>query len=96
VIVAQQFDMRPNTTTGVITGAVYGSNQILCGNVFSTQGEETSSRTGSPNDSAGDLRRCDSSGFSGRSTTRCGVVCIINYINYGVEEWERKAVTGLT
>jgi hypothetical protein len=36
-IVAQQFDMRPNPTTGVITGAVYGSNQILCGNVFSTQ-----------------------------------------------------------
>jgi hypothetical protein len=36
-IVSQQFDMRPNPTTGVITGAVYGSNQILCGNVFSTQ-----------------------------------------------------------
>jgi hypothetical protein len=36
-IVAQQFDMRPNPTTGVITGAVYGSNQILCGNVYSTQ-----------------------------------------------------------
>jgi hypothetical protein len=31
-ILAQQFDMRPNPTTGVITGAVYGSNQILCGN----------------------------------------------------------------
>jgi hypothetical protein len=30
-IVAQQFDMRPNPTTGVSTGAVYGSNQILCG-----------------------------------------------------------------
>jgi hypothetical protein len=37
LIVAQQFDMRPNTTTGVITGAVYGSNQILSGKVFSTQ-----------------------------------------------------------
>jgi hypothetical protein len=36
-IVSQQFDMRPNLTTGVITGAVYGNNQFLCGNVFSTQ-----------------------------------------------------------
>jgi hypothetical protein len=29
--------MRANPTTGVITGALYGSNQILCGNFFSTQ-----------------------------------------------------------
>src|ERR1700693_561453 len=36
--------MRPNPTTGVITGAVYGSNQILCGNVFSTQWCVESSR----------------------------------------------------
>src|SRR3981081_3813099 len=36
-ILAQQFDMRANPTTGVITGAVYGTNQILCGNVFSNQ-----------------------------------------------------------
>jgi hypothetical protein len=36
-IVAQQFDMRADPVTGIITGAVYGSNQILCGNVLSTQ-----------------------------------------------------------
>jgi hypothetical protein len=36
-IVTQQIDMRPNPATGIITGAVYGTNQILCGNVFSTQ-----------------------------------------------------------
>lgn len=36
-IVAQQFDMRPNPTTGLISGAIYGSEQILCGNVNSTQ-----------------------------------------------------------
>lgn len=36
-IVAQQFDMRPNPTTGLIVGAVYGKDQILCGNVNSTQ-----------------------------------------------------------
>jgi hypothetical protein len=36
-IVAQQFDMRPNPTTGLISGAIYGSDQILCGNVNSTQ-----------------------------------------------------------
>jgi hypothetical protein len=36
-IVAQQFDVRANPTTGLITGSVYGNNQILCGNVLSTQ-----------------------------------------------------------
>jgi hypothetical protein len=36
-IVAQQFDMRPNPTTGLIAGSVYGQDQILCGNVNSTQ-----------------------------------------------------------
>lgn len=36
-IVAQQFDMRPNPTTGLISGAIYGNDQILCGNVNSTQ-----------------------------------------------------------
>ena len=43
---AHQFDMRPNPTTGVITGAVYGSNQILCGNVCSTP-RCSAGRTGS-------------------------------------------------
>jgi len=36
-IVAQQFDMRPNPGTGLITGAIYGQDQILCGNTNSTQ-----------------------------------------------------------
>jgi hypothetical protein len=36
-IVAQQFDMRANPTTGVISGSVFGNDQILCGNVASTQ-----------------------------------------------------------
>jgi|SRR5271157_3424329 len=36
-IVAQQFDMRANPVTGLISGNVYGNNQILCGNVQSTQ-----------------------------------------------------------
>jgi hypothetical protein len=36
-IVAQQFDMRPNPTTGVISGATYRLDQILCGNVNSTE-----------------------------------------------------------
>lgn len=30
-IVARQFDMRPNS------GSIYGQDQILCGNVHSTQ-----------------------------------------------------------
>ena len=45
-IVAQQFDIRPNPTTGIIIGAVYGSNQILCGNVFSTQWLVTEYKSG--------------------------------------------------
>jgi hypothetical protein len=45
-IVSQQFDMRPNLTTGVISGTVYGSNQILCGNVFSTQWLVTEYKSG--------------------------------------------------
>jgi len=36
-VVAQQFDMRPNPSTGLISGAVYGKNQIFCGNVTSTE-----------------------------------------------------------
>src|SRR5690348_7568385 len=36
-IVQQQFDMRPNPSTGLISGAIYGQDQILCGNVQSTQ-----------------------------------------------------------
>jgi hypothetical protein len=36
-IVAQQFDIRPNPTTGLISSAVYGKDQILCGNVASTE-----------------------------------------------------------
>lgn len=36
-IVAQQFDMRANPSTGVISGSVYGNDQILCGNIYSTQ-----------------------------------------------------------
>lgn len=36
-IVAQQFDMRANPTTGLISGSVYGKDEILCGNVNSTQ-----------------------------------------------------------
>lgn len=36
-MVAQQFDMRANPTTGVISGSVYGNDQIECGNVLSTQ-----------------------------------------------------------
>jgi hypothetical protein len=40
-IVAQQFDVRPNPTTGAITGTVYGSNQILCWKrLFNSQGQE--------------------------------------------------------
>jgi hypothetical protein len=45
-IVSQQFDMRANLTIGVISGAVYGSNQILCGNVFSNQWLVTEYRSG--------------------------------------------------
>src|SRR4029077_4554467 len=37
--------MRPNPTTDVITGAVYGSNQILCGNVFSTPRDRNCAKT---------------------------------------------------
>jgi hypothetical protein len=37
VVVAQQFTLRANTTTGLIPGWVYGNNQISCGNVQSTQ-----------------------------------------------------------
>src|SRR5208282_3786366 len=36
-VVAQQFDMRPNPTTGLISGSVYGNNQIACGTVTSTE-----------------------------------------------------------
>jgi hypothetical protein len=36
-IVAQQFDIRPSPTTGLISSAVYGKDQILCGNVASTE-----------------------------------------------------------
>jgi hypothetical protein len=35
-IVAQQFDMRPNPTTGLISGSIYGEAQILCGNTHCT------------------------------------------------------------
>ena len=58
-----------------------------------TQGsKEASAATRRPDDFAGELRRCDSSDFSGGSTTRCGVVCVLIY---GVEEWEKKAGTGI-
>ena len=36
-IVSQQFDMHPSPTSGLISGSVYGNDQILCGNVKSTQ-----------------------------------------------------------
>jgi hypothetical protein len=36
-IVAQQFDMRADPRTGIISGSIYGNNEILCGNVESTQ-----------------------------------------------------------
>lgn len=36
-IVEQQFDLYPNPTTGLVSGTVYGNNQIYCGNVLSTQ-----------------------------------------------------------
>jgi hypothetical protein len=35
--VQQQFDIHANPVTGIITGTVYGNNQLTCGNVLSTQ-----------------------------------------------------------
>ena len=35
-MVAQQFDLRPNPTTGLISGFIYDNDQTLCGNVKST------------------------------------------------------------
>jgi hypothetical protein len=37
VVVGAQFDLRANSTTGLISGWVYGNNQISCGNVQSSQ-----------------------------------------------------------
>lgn len=36
-IVASQFDMRANPTTGIISGAIYGSDQIFCATQNSTE-----------------------------------------------------------
>jgi hypothetical protein len=47
-IVAQQFDMRPNPTTGLISGSIYGQDQILCGNVQSTQRSVTEYKASNP------------------------------------------------
>lgn len=33
VIVQQQFVIRANSTTGLISGMIYGNNQISCGNI---------------------------------------------------------------
>ena len=37
VVVPNQFDIHANPTTGLITGNIYGNNEILCGGVQSTQ-----------------------------------------------------------
>jgi len=36
-IVEKQFDLHPDPTTGLVSGSIYGNNQIYCGNVLSTQ-----------------------------------------------------------
>lgn len=36
-IVQQQFDIHADQTTGLISGSIFGNNQIACGNVLSTQ-----------------------------------------------------------
>src|SRR5260370_545653 len=36
-VVAQQFDMRPNPASGLISGVIFGNNQIACGGIQSTQ-----------------------------------------------------------
>jgi hypothetical protein len=36
-IVSQQFNMTANPITGVVAGAVFGNNQISCGNIQSTR-----------------------------------------------------------
>jgi hypothetical protein len=37
VVVGAQFDIRANPTTELISGWIYGNNQISCGNVQSSQ-----------------------------------------------------------
>src|SRR6266568_4618682 len=36
-VVAQQFDMRPNPASGLISGVIFGNKQIACGGIQSTQ-----------------------------------------------------------
>jgi hypothetical protein len=36
-VVTSQFDLHANPTTGLISGSVFGNNQILCGGVQSTE-----------------------------------------------------------
>jgi hypothetical protein len=36
-IVQQQFTLTANPTTGIVSGSVFGNNQISCGNIQSTE-----------------------------------------------------------
>ena len=40
-IVSQSFDIHPNPATGIISGVIFGANQISCGGVQSTQWQVT-------------------------------------------------------